>query len=47
LSDPIKRLIVRQVHAKAWFEAALFDANFPSEKVTPKDKIVFLAKIVK
>ncbi|KAG4414230.1 hypothetical protein IFR04_012636 [Cadophora malorum] len=46
LSDPIKRLIVRQVHAKAWFEAALFDANFPSEKVTPKDKSVFLAKIV-
>ncbi|KAK0099684.1 hypothetical protein ONS95_013423 [Cadophora gregata] len=46
LSDPIKKLVVRQVHAKAWFEAALFDANFPSEKVTAKDKNMFLAKIV-
>ncbi|KAG4442578.1 hypothetical protein IFR05_001908 [Cadophora sp. M221] len=46
LSDPIKKLVVRQVHSRAWFEAALFDANFPSEKVTAKDKSVFLAKIV-
>ncbi|KAL2068336.1 hypothetical protein VTL71DRAFT_16434 [Oculimacula yallundae] len=46
LSDPIKKLVVRQVHSKSWFEAALFDANFPSEKVTAKDKSVFLAKIV-
>ncbi|XMA12621.1 hypothetical protein WAI453_005412 [Rhynchosporium graminicola] len=46
LSDPIKKLVVRQMHAKAWFEAALFDASFPSEKVTTGEKKVFLAKIM-
>lgn len=47
LSDPVKKLVVRQVNAKAWFEAALTGDNFPSDKVTAKDKSVFLAKIVK
>jgi hypothetical protein len=47
LSEPVKKLVVRQVHSKNWFEAALFDINFPSDKVTVKDRAVFLQKIMK
>lgn len=45
LSEPIKRLIVRHMYAKKWLEAALLADNFPSDKVTTKDKMVFLQKI--
>lgn len=47
LSEPIKRLIVRHMYAKKWLEAALLADNFPSDKVTNKDKLVFLQKITK
>lgn len=46
LSDPIKKLVVRQVRSKSWFEAALFGNTFPSDKVTTRDKNVFLQKII-
>lgn len=47
LSEPAKKLVVRQANAKAWFEAALLDANFPSDKVSDKDKQQFLQKIMR
>jgi hypothetical protein len=47
LCDPIKKLIVRHVHAKKWLKGALLMDDFPSAKVTSKDKIVFLQKITK
>ncbi|KAG9232755.1 armadillo-type protein [Amylocarpus encephaloides] len=46
LSDPLKKLVVRQVHAKSWLESALTGANFPSDKVGVKDRLIFLQKIV-
>ncbi|KAE9374892.1 ARM repeat-containing protein [Stipitochalara longipes BDJ] len=46
LSEPVKKLVVRQVNAKAWLEAALLDPSFPSDKVSDKDKQFFLQKIV-
>jgi len=47
LSEPLKKLVVRQINAKSWFGAALLDANFPSDKVSDKDKQIFLQKIMK
>jgi hypothetical protein len=47
LSEPVKKLVVRQVNAKAWLEAALLDPSFPSDKVSEKDKQFFLQKIIK
>jgi hypothetical protein len=47
LSEPVKKLVVRQVNAKGWFEAALLDPSFPSDKVSDKDKHIFLQKIMK
>jgi hypothetical protein len=47
LSEPVKKLVVRQVHVKAWLQAALLDPSFPSDKVSDKDKQLFLQKIIK
>jgi hypothetical protein len=47
LSDPLKKLILRQGRSKQWLEAALFGKNFPSDKVTDKEKTVFIQKIVR
>jgi hypothetical protein len=47
ISEPIKKLVVRHLHSKNWFEAALMSQNFPSDKVTIKDKQIFLQKIIK
>ena len=43
----IKKLVARQTGSKAWFQAALFDENFPSDKVTVKDKELFLQKVMR
>ena len=47
LCDPLKKLIVRQLRSKSWLEAALLAENFPSNKVTAKDKAVFLQKLLR
>ncbi|KAI1338073.1 armadillo-type protein [Xylariaceae sp. FL0016] len=46
LSDPLKKLVVQHVHAAKWLDAALGDPSFPSEKVSPEDKALFLKKVV-
>ncbi|CZR59294.1 related to KAP122 Member of the karyopherin-beta family, nuclear import [Phialocephala subalpina] len=45
LCDPLKKLVVRQLNSKAWFEAALLDPSFPSDKIEVKDKENFLQKV--
>ncbi|TVY21258.1 Importin beta-like protein [Lachnellula arida] len=47
LSEPLKKLVLRQAHSKKWIEAALLGSNFPSQKVTAKEKSVFAQKIAK
>lgn len=47
ISDPIKKLVARQVRAKSWLESALVADSFPSGKVTSSDKKVFLQKLIK
>jgi len=47
ISDPLKKLVTRQVRSKIWLEAALLDDGFPSDKVTTKDKIIFLQKVMR
>jgi hypothetical protein len=47
LSEPLKKLVLRQVHSKKWIEAALSGSNFPSNKVTAREKTVFAQKIAK
>ncbi|KAJ5043171.1 uncharacterized protein L3040_004552 [Drepanopeziza brunnea f. sp. 'multigermtubi'] len=42
----IRKLVVRQVNAKSWLEAALMGDTFPSSTVTEKDKNLFLTKVV-
>lgn len=47
LSEPLKKLVVRQVRSKSWLEAALFSDDFPSDKVTVADRRTFLQKIMR
>ena len=47
LCEPLKKLVVHQVHSKAWLQAGLMADDFPSDKVTEKDKTTFLQKIMK
>ncbi|KAH7038000.1 armadillo-type protein [Microdochium trichocladiopsis] len=46
LCDPIKKLITASVHARQWLESALADPAFPSDKVSAKEKELFVKKLV-
>ncbi|KAG6016548.1 hypothetical protein E4U54_001115, partial [Claviceps lovelessii] len=46
LSEPIKKLINRYPMAKQWLEAGLHHESFPSDKITPEEKSVFVKKLV-
>ncbi|KAM0340339.1 hypothetical protein ACHAPU_010552 [Fusarium lateritium] len=46
LSEPLKKLVVRYPMAKGWLEEGLAHETFPSIKVTPQDKLMFLKKVV-
>ncbi|KAI1638832.1 armadillo-type protein [Biscogniauxia mediterranea] len=46
LSDPLKKLVVKHVHAQKWLETALNDPSFPSDKVSAQEKTLFLKKII-
>lgn len=46
VSDPLKKLVVKQVRSKPWLEAALFEKNLPGDKVEEQDRRIFLQKIV-
>lgn len=46
LCDPIKKLVTSSVNARQWLEAALANPSFPSDKVTAKEKDLFVKKII-
>ncbi|KAH0559994.1 hypothetical protein GP486_003487 [Trichoglossum hirsutum] len=46
LADPLKKLVFRQPRAKVWLESALFNENFPSQKVDASEKKLFLQKVM-
>ncbi|CAM1510299.1 Fc.00g006340.m01.CDS01 [Cosmosporella sp. VM-42] len=45
LSEPLKKLVNRYPMARNWLESALTHPSFPSNKVTPGDKSLFLKKV--
>jgi hypothetical protein len=46
LSDPLKKLVVKQVRSKAWLQVALIEKNLAGEKVEEADRRIFLQKII-
>ncbi|KAI0849349.1 ARM repeat-containing protein [Daldinia vernicosa] len=46
LSEPLKKLVAQQVNARQWLGVALQDPTFPSDKVSPEDKELFLKKVI-
>jgi hypothetical protein len=47
LSEPLKKLVVRQVRSQSWLEAALLGDDFPSDKVTTAQRRAFLSRIIR
>ena len=46
-AEPLKRLVFAQLQAKQWLASALDNDNFPSKKVGPTEKRMWLQKIIK
>lgn len=46
LAEPLKKLVFAQTQAKQWLSQALADPSFPSNKVGPVEKRVWLQKII-
>ena len=47
LSEPLKKLVVQQPNAHSWLEQALLSDNFPGTHVPPRDRTLFLKKIIR
>jgi hypothetical protein len=45
-SEPLKKMVFRQKHAKQWLEAALQDPDFPKSNIDEAKKRVFLLKVM-
>ena len=46
LSEPLKKLVTRHRFAKDWLLSAFEDSSFPSSKVTPEQKVLFVRKVI-
>jgi hypothetical protein len=46
ISDPLKKLVVKQVRSKSWLEAALLQKNLQGAKIEEGDRRIFLQKII-
>lgn len=46
LAEPLKKLVFHQPRAKQWLSEALDSDSFPSTKVGPTEKRVWLQKIM-
>ncbi|KAI5457922.1 armadillo-type protein [Mariannaea sp. PMI_226] len=46
LSEPLKKLVVRYPLARTWLETGLSHPSFPSAKVTPEEKSLFVKKVI-
>ena len=47
LAEPLKKLIFAQPQAKTWLSNALSSEDFPSRKVGPAEKRVWLQKVIR
>ena len=47
LAEPLKKLIFAQPQAKTWLSNALDSEDFPSQKVGPSEKRVWLQKMIR
>lgn len=46
-AEPLKKLVFGQLQAKQWLTSALDNDEFPSKKVGPTEKRMWLQKIIK
>ena len=46
LTEPLKKLVIRQIRSKSWLENAIFRKVTSDEKVNEEDRRIFLQKII-
>ncbi|KND92626.1 Importin beta-like protein [Tolypocladium ophioglossoides CBS 100239] len=46
LSEPVKKLVSRHPMAKEWLQSGLNHPSFPSDKVSPEQKSLFVKKVI-
>ncbi|KAH6604096.1 hypothetical protein Trco_007542 [Trichoderma cornu-damae] len=46
LSEPLRKLVVRYPMAREWLQASLDHPSFPSHRVTPEQKSLFVKKVI-
>jgi hypothetical protein len=47
LAEPLKKLVSHHPTAKDWLEAGLSHPSFPSAKITPEQKSMFVKKLIR
>ena len=47
LSEPVKKLVSRHTMAKHWLQAGLDHPSFPSDKISPEQKALFVKKVIR
>lgn len=46
ISEPLRKLVVRQVRSKSWLEDALFRETLSGDRANEGDRRVFLQKVI-
>ncbi|PNY23890.1 Importin beta-like protein [Tolypocladium capitatum] len=46
LSEPVKKLVSRHPMAKEWLQSGLSHPSFPSDKISPEQKALFVKKVI-
>lgn len=47
IAEPLKKMVFKNPHSKAWLNDALFSDTFPSQSVGPEEKRIWLQKVMK
>jgi hypothetical protein len=47
VSDPLKKLVARQVHARSWLQSAFIEKASTGDRTNEIDKKIVLQKIIK
>ncbi|KYK55909.1 Armadillo-type fold protein [Drechmeria coniospora] len=46
LSEPVKKLVIRYTGAKEWLQSGLGHPSFPSDKISPEQKALFVERVI-
>lgn len=47
LSEPLRKLVVNYPMSREWLQSSLDHPSFPSQRVTPEQKSLFVKKVIR